>query len=46
VKKAEEAGIPDATAIGGRREVRLDFSSFLLLHFVSPVSVGGRGKGG
>jgi hypothetical protein len=46
VKKAEEAGIPDATATGGRREVRLGFSSFLLSCPVSPVSVGGRGKAG
>jgi len=35
VKKAEKAGVPDATATGGRREVLLDFSSFLLSRSVS-----------
>jgi len=46
---AAAAGFPDATATGGRREVRLDFSLFFLACPGSPVPVAGepgRGVGG
>jgi hypothetical protein len=46
LKEEEEAGVPDATACGDRREVRLDFSSSLsaraLFLIVSVGGVGGK----
>lgn len=44
--KAAAAGFPDATATGGGREVRLDFSLFFLACPGFPVPVAGEPEGG
>lgn len=46
MKAATAAGFPDATATGGGREVRLDFSLFFLACPGSPVPVAGEPEGG